>query len=60
MNVKQFYQETNSNYESALTLLMNDAFIERMVKKFMDNNQQTKFVETFKTSLYNTNSKKNW
>ena len=24
----------------------------------MDNNQQTKFVETFKTSLYNTNSEK--
>ena len=28
-------------------------------KKYQDNNQQTKFVETFKTSLYNTNSEKN-
>ena len=34
--------------------------MENKEKKFMDNNQQTKFVETFKTSLYNTNSKKNW
>lgn len=50
MNVKQFYQETNSNYESALTLLMNDAFIERMVKKFMENNSYNALIEAYKAN----------
>ena len=38
MDVKKFYESINGNYDSALRIMMNDAFIERMLAKFFANN----------------------
>ena len=38
MNVQKFYQDTNSNYEQALRLMMNDSLIARMLDMFMQKN----------------------
>ena len=38
MNVKEFYQSFNGDYEKALSVMMNDAFIERMLSKFFAKN----------------------
>lgn len=32
MNIKKFYEDTNSNYNAALSIMMNDMLIERMIK----------------------------
>lgn len=38
MNVKQFYQDINGSYESALSIMMVDSLIERMLTKFFNDN----------------------
>ena len=38
MDVKKFYEEIGGNYSSALSIMMNDILIERMIHKFMSNN----------------------
>ncbi len=47
MNVKKFYEDTGSNYQAALSIMMNDMFIERMVKKFMENNSYQAIIEAY-------------
>ena len=38
MNVKEFYISINGDYQRALSIMMNDSLIERMITKFMSNN----------------------
>ena len=38
MDVKGFYQEVGGNYQAAVSLMMNDAFVARMLTKFFANN----------------------
>ena len=47
MNIKKFYEETGSNYQAALSIMMNDALIERMIKKFMENNSYNAILEAY-------------
>ena len=47
MDVKQFYADVNGNYEEALSRLMNDAFIARMVGKFYANNSYNDMISAY-------------
>lgn len=47
MNVKEFYKAINGNYESALLIMMNDAFIERMLAKFFTNNSYKEILSCY-------------
>ena len=47
MDIKKFYQDTGSNYQAALSIMMNDALIERMIKKFMDNNSYLGIIDAY-------------
>ena len=47
MDIKKFYEETNSNYQAALSIIMNDMLIERMIKKFMDNNSYQAIIDAY-------------
>ena len=44
MNVKQFYLDINGSYQDALAIMMNDAFIARLLKKFVENNSYQEIV----------------
>ena len=67
LKIKEEIEEQNeselsnkeNNEEKIINSINNIQEEEKEDKKYPDNNQQTKFVETFKTSLYNTNSEKN-
>ena len=47
MDVKQFYIAVEGNYEEALSRLMNDAFIARMLGKFHDNNSYNDIISSY-------------
>ena len=47
MNIKKFYEDTNSNYNSALSIMMNDILIERMIRKFMENNSYNAIIDAY-------------
>ena len=47
MNIRKFYEDTNSNYNAALSIMMNDMLIERMIKKFMDNNSYNAIIDAY-------------
>ena len=47
MNIKKFYEDTNSNYNAALSIMMNDMLIERMIKKFMENNSYNAIIDAY-------------
>ncbi len=50
MDIKKFYLETGSSYESALSIMMNDMLIERMIKKFMENNAYKALIEAYEAN----------
>ena len=52
MNVKQFYLDTNSNYQEALSRMMNDALIEKLVSKFISNNQYDALISAYENKDY--------
>ena len=52
MNVKQFYIDTNSNYEEALSRMMNDFLIEKLVSKFIANNQYSAIISAYDEKNY--------
>ena len=54
MNVKEFYSEVNGNYQAALSLMMNDSFIERLLGKFFSNNSFNDIVSSFEKKDYQT------
>ena len=47
MDVKGFYESIGANYESALRIMMNDAFIERMLGKFFMNNSYNDIIANY-------------
>ena len=47
MNVKKFYEDINGNYSSALSIMMNDALIERMLAKFMNDNAYNDIIAAY-------------
>ena len=54
MNVKEFYQITNGNYEQALKIMMNDSFIERMLGKFISNNSYNEIISCYAKKDFQT------
>ena len=50
MDIKRFYEETNSNYQAALSIMMNDMLIERMIHKFMENNAYRPIIEAYEAN----------
>jgi len=47
MDVKGFYTSINGNYEKAVSVMMNDAFIERMLGKFFSNNTYPEIISSY-------------
>ena len=50
MDIKKFYELTKSDYQAALSIMMNDALIERMIKKFMDNNAYQAIIDAYEAN----------
>ena len=47
MDIKKFYIDTGSDYQAALSIMMNDMLIERLIKKFMDNNSYQAIIDAY-------------
>ena len=47
MDVKQFYQEINGSYQNALSIMINDALIARMLSKFINNNSCDAIISNY-------------
>ena len=54
MNVKDFYTSIGGNYNSALLIMMNDAFIERMLSKFFANNTYNSIISSYENKDFKT------
>ena len=52
MNVKEFYISINGDYQRALSIMMNDSLIERMITKFMSNNAYQDIVNAYENKDY--------
>ena len=47
MNVKEFYEAIGGNYVAATQVMMNDAFIERLLGKFFMNNAYNDIISSY-------------
>lgn len=52
MNVKEFYASINGDYQHALSIMMNDSLIERMIAKFMSNNSYQEMIDAYDKKDY--------
>ena len=52
MNVRQFYVDVNGSYENALSIMMNDALISRMLAKFVNNNACEQMIKAYEDKDY--------
>ena len=52
MTVKEFYETTSGDYQSALNTMMNDDFIKRMLAKFLQNNAVNDLLEAYGSKDY--------
>jgi len=52
MDVKQFYLDTNGSYNDALSRMMNDALIVRMISKFMSGGSVQNLVSLYENKDY--------
>ena len=52
MNVKQFYQDINGSYEKALSIMMNDMLVARLLSKFMASNSFDEIVSSYDKKDY--------
>lgn len=52
MDVKRFYSEINGSYQSALSIMMNDILIARMLAKFMENNVYKDIIAAYEAKNY--------
>ena len=50
MDIKKFYELTNSDYKAALSIMMSDMLIERMIHKFMENNSYQAIIDAYKAN----------
>jgi HPt (histidine-containing phosphotransfer) domain-containing protein len=48
MTVKEFYENINGSYQNALSTMMNDDFIKKMLNKFLQTNSITSLFEAYK------------
>lgn len=53
MTIEQFYETIDGNYQSALSTMMNDAFIKKMLAKFLASNTFASLKENFINKDYN-------
>ena len=47
MDIKKFYEVTESNYQAAVSIMMSDMLIERMIHKFMESNSYQPILEAY-------------
>ena len=47
MDVKGFYESVDGNYRSALAIMMNDMFIQRMLTKFFVSNAYPEIISSY-------------
>ena len=47
MDIKKFYELAGGDYQAAVSIMMNDALIERMIHKFMGNNSYQAIVDAY-------------
>lgn len=52
MNVKEFYNAVHGDYQYALSIMMSDSLIERMINKFMDNNAYQDLIKAYEQKDY--------
>lgn len=52
MNVKQFYIDIHGNYDDALSIMMSDSLIERMLNKFINNNLYEQIISSYENKDY--------
>lgn len=52
MNVKQFYLDIRGSYNDALSIMMNDTLIERMLSKFINNNSYEQMISCYENKDY--------
>ena len=52
MNVKELYESINGDYQRALSVMMSDSLIERMINKFMANNAYLDMVKAYENKDY--------
>lgn len=52
MNVKQFYLEVNGNYNNALSIMMNDILISKMLTKFISSDTLDQLVSLYEQKDY--------
>ena len=54
MDIKQFYLEAKGNYNEALSRMMNDVLIVRMLNKFMGDNCINNLISSYENKDYRT------
>ena len=52
MNVKEFYRAINGSYESALSIMINDDLIIKMIAKFMSDNSFNEILSFYEKKDY--------
>ena len=52
MNVKQFYIDINGDYNKALSLMMNDILIAKLLGKFIVNNSCEQVISSYEKKDY--------
>lgn len=52
MNVKQFYLDIHGNYDNALSIMMSDSLIERMLAKFINNDLYEQIITCYEKKDY--------
>ena len=52
MNVKQFYIDVNGDYNKALSLMMNDILIAKLLGKFIANNSCDQLISAYESKDY--------
>ena len=52
MNVKQFYIDVNGDYNKALSLMMNDILIAKLLGKFIANNSCDQLISAYENKNY--------
>lgn len=52
MDVKKFYEEIGGSYGNAVSIMMNDALISRMLSKFMAANAYEQIVTAYENKDY--------
>ena len=52
MDVKEFYKAIDGNYDNALSIMMNDSLIAKMITKFMNNNSLNEIISFYEQKDY--------